>query len=322
MTPEQLADLVRGCLPPTAGAGAHVDVLRRRGPGPGTWTTPVAVRLAAPGEDPEAVAAALAPGLRQHPGLADVQVLDGGHLALTPTPASATATALAVGRAAPTPAPPAGPEADDVPDDLAALRVRLLDRCRARLLAARPASGRAPAGVVGGVRLVPRPRVAPTGPQVVHRLGSDAVVHAVLRVRPAATAELGPRAVDAVRRVQHAHARAARAVRAGAALRRPEPVGAPLDGPGEPRLLAAVADHARVVTAAAASGDPHHLVRHLDDVAALAHRWMDATPWPGGDPAAAQAGDEDASRLGLARSVRAVLGEGLGLLGATAPERT
>ncbi|WP_460436635.1 DALR anticodon-binding domain-containing protein, partial [Angustibacter speluncae] len=83
-------------------------------------------------------------------------------------------------------------------------------------------------------------------------------------------------------------------------------------------------DHVRVVDVAAATGEPHRLVRHLDDVGALVHRWLDLHPWPGGDPAdpaAVTGGDEDATRLGLARSVRAVLAEGLGLLGATAPER-
>lgn len=322
MTPEQLADAVRGCLP--AGADVPVDVpvdvVRHRGPGPGTWTTPVAVRLAGRDGDPTAVAEELATRLRGHPSLADVQVLPAGHVALTPTPAAATATALAVGRVAPASRDPR--PLDAVPDDLGALRALVLARCRERLRDVRPAVAARPgAGPVAGVHLVPRPRHAPTGAQVLHRFGSDAVVHALLRERPDRPVELGAGAPGAVRTVQHAHARVARAVRAGEALGRPATAAAALDGPGEPPLLAAVADHARVVGTAAATGDPHRLVRHLDDVAALAHRWIDLHPWPGGDPAAAQGSDDDTTRLGLALSVRAVLVEGLGLLGATAPER-
>lgn len=326
MTPQQLADLVRSSLPTTADLGAGVDVLRRRGPGPGSWTTPVAVRLAGRARDAHLVAEALATRLREHPSLADVQVLPGGRLALTPTAAAATATALAVGRAAADAVPDGDPDldlaVDDVPDDLVALRRLLLARCRGRLRRARPAVEQAREhATTGAVRLVPRPRRSPTGREVVQRLGSDAVVHALLRVRPVAAADLGAGAPAAVLAVQHAHARAARAARTGAVLARASAGGAPLDGLGEPPLLAAVADHERVVTAAAATGDPHRLVHHLDDVAALAHHWNDAHPWPGGDPATPAVTDEDASRLGLALSVRAVLAQGLGLLGATAPER-
>lgn len=318
MTPEQLADAVRGCLP--AGSDVPVDVVRHRGPGPGTWTTPVAVRLAGGEDDPTALARELVPRLREHPSLADVQCLPGGHVALTPTAAAATATALAVGRVTAAPREPRPLEA--VPDDLGDLRGLVVERCRERLRDARPAVAARPGPrPVGGVHLVPRPRRAPTGAQVLDRFGADAVVHALLRERPDRPAELGPRASDAVRAVQHAHARVARAVRAGEARGRPAVAAAALDGPGEPPLLAAVADHARVVGTAAATGDPHRLVRHLDGVAVLTHHWIDVHPWPGGDPATAQGGDEDATRLGLALSVRAVLAEGLGLLGATAPER-
>lgn len=318
MTPEQLADAVRSCLP--GGPAVAVDVVRRRGAGPGTWTTPVAVRLAGRDGDATALAEQLAARLRDHPSLADVRVLPGGHLALTPTPAAATATALAVGRAGPV-APPHEP-LDAVPDDLGALRGLVLVRCRERLRAARPhARVAAPVGVVGAVHLVPRPRRAQTGPDLVHRMGTDAVVHALLRARSDRPAEVGTGSPAAVRAVQHAHARAARAVRAAGSPGRGAGGAAPLDGPGEPPLLAAVADHVRVVDVAAATGEPHRLVRHLDEVAALVHHWLDHHPWPGGDPAADGRTDEDATRLGLARSVRAVLAEGLGLLGATAPER-
>lgn len=317
MTPEQLADAVRGCLP--AGSDVPVDVVRHRGAGPGTWTTPVAVRLAGRDGDPTAVAAELATRLRAVRSLAEVQVLPAGHLALTPSPAAATATALAVGRVVPSTRDPR--PLDDVPDDLGDLRRLVVARCRERLRDARPAAARPGAGRVAGVHLVPRPRRAPTGAQVLHRFGSDAVVHALLRERPDRPVELSTGTPSAVRTVQRAHARAARAVRAGEALGRPATAATALDGPGEPPLLAAVADHARVVGTAAVTGDPHRLVRHLDDVAALVHHWIDLHPWPGGDPAGPQGSDDDTTRLGLAISVRAVLADGLGLLGATAPER-
>ncbi len=322
MTPEQLAHVVRGCLPGKIPAGTHVEVLRRRGPGPGTWTTPAAVRLAGRGADPHPLAAALAARLRAHPAVADAQVIEGGHVTLTPDAARATTTALAVGRVRPDTLP--APDLAGVADDLVGLRAEVLGRCRERLRRVRPRV--APAGLAhaaGPVQVVPRPRVAPTAREVVHRLGSDAVAHALLRVRPGAAAELDlrPRPGEAVVAVQHAHARVARAVRTGAALGRRSDGGAPLDGPGEPALLAAVADHARVVDAAAGTGDPHRLVHHLDDLAALVHAWADACPWPGGDPAVDDQTDLDVSRLGLALSLRAVLAEGLGLLGATAPER-
>ncbi len=123
--------------------------------------------------------------------------------------------------------------------------------------------------------------------------------------------------------VQYAHARTSgierKAAEQGVAL--PE-VGAldpePLVLPEELQLVKKLAEFPDVVAAAAAQREPHHVAYYLREVAGLwnpylqdgvRHRVLTDEP------------ALTAARLGLARAVRTVLANGLGLLGVSAPER-
>ncbi|MFF8814470.1 ArgS-related anticodon-binding protein NrtL [Streptomyces pactum] len=83
-------------------------------------------------------------------------------------------------------------------------------------------------------------------------------------------------------------------------------------------LLAVLADHPRVVTAAARHRAPDRLARHLETTADAFFRWLDNCPvLPSGEekPSAAHR-----SRLALADAAGTVLAGGLALLGIDAPD--
>ncbi|MBA2639719.1 MAG: arginine--tRNA ligase [Nocardioidaceae bacterium] len=84
-------------------------------------------------------------------------------------------------------------------------------------------------------------------------------------------------------------------------------------------LLRALADLPRVVEQAAALREPHRVARYLEETAATFHRFYDeCRVLPMGDE---EAGDLHRARLVLVAATRLVLGNGLSLLGVTAPER-
>jgi len=92
-----------------------------------------------------------------------------------------------------------------------------------------------------------------------------------------------------------------------------------LDQPREGDLLRALAELPRVVSQAAARREPHRVARYLEATAATFHRFYDeCRVLPMGDE---ETTDVHRARLALVAATRVVLGNGLGLLGVSAPER-
>jgi arginyl-tRNA synthetase len=123
--------------------------------------------------------------------------------------------------------------------------------------------------------------------------------------------------------VQYAHARLSSVLRNASDLGL-APAGEEFD-PGlleherEGDLLRALAEFPRVVAAAAQLREPHRVARYLEETAGTFHRFYDVCRvLPQGDE---EAGDLHRARLLLVAATRVVIGNGLGLLGVTAPER-
>ncbi len=125
--------------------------------------------------------------------------------------------------------------------------------------------------------------------------------------------------------VQYAHARTCRMMENAADLGMKLPGDAfdpsllthELDG----RLLRALAELPRVVTAAAELREPHRIARYLEDTAAVFNRWYDTRECrmlPQGDEPVAPVNE---ARLMVVAATRTVLANGLDLLGVSAPER-
>jgi arginyl-tRNA synthetase len=123
--------------------------------------------------------------------------------------------------------------------------------------------------------------------------------------------------------VQYAHARVSSILRNGADLG----LEASVDGfdpsllshEKEGELLRALAEFPSVVAAAAKLREPHRVARYLEDTAASFHRFFDSCrvlPMGDEDPT-----DLHRARLLLVAATRTVLGNGLALLGVSAPER-
>ncbi len=120
--------------------------------------------------------------------------------------------------------------------------------------------------------------------------------------------------------VQYAHARVSSILRNAADLGlAPESHPELLIHEKEGDLLRALAEFPRVVQAAADLREPHRVARYLEDTAADYHRFYDnCRVLPMGDE---EATDLNRARLLLVDATRAVLANGLALLGVTAPER-
>ncbi|MER6168242.1 ArgS-related anticodon-binding protein NrtL [Streptomyces violaceorubidus] len=179
------------------------------------------------------------------------------------------------------------------------------------------AVGVAPAELSLDVRPVPVPASAS---RELLALGRDAARWALLH--PAAhdlprTGEehLVQRESNPLFRVRYAHARARAAARNAADLGFTAAPG-PLGAGAEQELLAALADHPRVLAAAAVHRAPDRLARHLVTVADAALPFLPTVLPRGGEkPSAAHR-----ARLALAEAVGAVLAGGLALLGIDAPD--
>jgi arginyl-tRNA synthetase len=119
-------------------------------------------------------------------------------------------------------------------------------------------------------------------------------------------------------RVRFAYARAARIKRHAAELGMREGAGPPTD-PREELLVGLLADFPCRAEQAARQGDPRPLTRHLELIADAYHDVHEQCPaLPKGDePIDARHG----ARLGLARAVRIVLGNGLRMLGEMPDDR-
>jgi arginyl-tRNA synthetase len=130
--------------------------------------------------------------------------------------------------------------------------------------------------------------------------------------------------------VQYAHARLASILRNAADLGL-SPAGDPSTGSGHPfdpsllahekegDLLRALAEFPRVVLAAAQLREPHRVARYLEDTASSFHKFYDACRvLPMGDE---EPSDLHRARLLLVEATKVVFGNGLRLLGVSAPER-
>jgi arginyl-tRNA synthetase len=118
--------------------------------------------------------------------------------------------------------------------------------------------------------------------------------------------------------VQMAHARMAGIFRV--AGRDPETVGdtadpADLPAAQDAELLKALTAFPEVVARAAREREPHRVTAFLEDLARVVHGWYHHCRVLGEPPAV------EAARLVLARAARTVLGNGLRLLGLSAPDR-
>ena len=183
------------------------------------------------------------------------------------------------------------------------------------------------------VRMSKRAGTAVTLEDLVEAVGVDAARYALVRSSMDSTIDID---VDLLTRrtndnpvfyVQYAHARAAgvsrNAADLGVALQRGDGSDgfdpALLDDPTETALLAAIADHPRVVAQAAALREPHRVARSLEALAGTYHRWYDARRvTPMGEE---EVTDVHRTRLWLNRATTTVLANGLDLLGVSAPER-
>ena len=121
--------------------------------------------------------------------------------------------------------------------------------------------------------------------------------------------------------VQYAHARTAAVVRNAdaAGVERAAFDASLLTHETEARLLGALAEFPRVVAQAAQWREPHRVARYLEQLAALYHRWYDATRVAplAGEPVT----DLHRTRRWLNDATAQVLRNGLGLIGVGAPER-
>ena len=88
-----------------------------------------------------------------------------------------------------------------------------------------------------------------------------------------------------------------------------------LSGEAEKALIKQIAQYCEEIKLAARDYDPSHINRYLQELAACFHRFYTACRIKGEEPAVRDA------RLKLADTVRAVLANGMGLLGVSAPEK-
>ncbi|MFJ9178349.1 ArgS-related anticodon-binding protein NrtL [Streptomyces sp. NPDC102360] len=324
-------------------AEQRVVVERPRPGGQGDYATNVALQLARPaGRPPRQVAEILSRRLEGSPGIGGVVVTGPGFLNVTLLdPATASgALVTEILRAGYRYGFTEGPTGQVVqlhaPREVRALVVmdsvaRLL-RSQGALVrtscAGQPppewvdvlgvqvdASGGTPLDADVNVRPVP----APADPVP---LGRDAARWALLhsaghdrpRIADEGDAHLAQRETNPLFRVRYAHARTRALTRGAADLGF---TAAPGDVPGQEDLLAALADHPRILRAAAERHAPDRLARHL---VGLADTFMASL-----HPAVLPQGEEKPSaahraRLALAEAVGTVLAGGLTLLGIDAPE--
>jgi arginyl-tRNA synthetase len=164
---------------------------------------------------------------------------------------------------------------------------------------------------------------------LVDAIGVDAARYALARYTSDSTIDLDldlwerQTSDNPVYYVQYAHARLASILRnageLGLASSGDEAEWGLLAHPKEGDLLRALAEFPRVVSASATLREPHRVARYLEATASSFHKFYD-------ECRVLPMGDEEAepvhrARLLLVEATRVVLGNGLRLLGVSAPER-
>ena len=183
------------------------------------------------------------------------------------------------------------------------------------------------------VRLSKRAGTIVTLQELVELIGVDALRYSLARYPADSPLTLDVEQItrasadNPVYYVQYAHARLSSILRNAADLG----VTADPDGPGdgldlgllaherEGDLLRSLADFPRVVAGAAQLREPHRVARYLEDTASTFHKFYDVCRvLPQGDD---EPTELHRARLALVAATRLVVGNGLDLLGVTAPER-
>ncbi len=310
-------------------------------PGPGTYATPVALRLA----DGHAATAAriatgLAAALRRADWVSSATVMD-GYVTVTVTADALAALAVRITRAGPacarstalagtTIAPPRDPQLASAPDWAQARRHlsgfisgRLADAAGARIDPSDDAKRLSP----------PAPHPVPAPGAVADAIafaGSWAISYALARLPPGTAAPPDPGAAAAhhlgnpAYAVRYAHAHAASTLRQAAdlGLRLGEAAESGprlLTHPSEQWLLDELSWLPERVAGAARRARPDVFTRYLERLAGRYFDCQEASPAMG--PGTAAGGPETVARLWLAAASGTALRAGLDLLGVDAPDR-
>ncbi|MFF4018295.1 ArgS-related anticodon-binding protein NrtL [Streptomyces sp. NPDC001843] len=286
-------------------------------PGPGgcgDYATNVALQLARPaGQPPLRVAEILRPHLATLDGVDDVVVTGPGFLNISLRPdVDPTADLVREIRDC----GPAYGHGDALAGQVVTLRVPYDARAEVvadalvRIVGTQGGRVEVWHGEPVNLRPVPAPEdPAPLGPDA----AQWALLHPAAHDRPRITADhLVQREGNPLFRVRYAHARTRALTRNAARLGFTAEPGAV----GNPELVGALADHPRILAAAAIHRAPDRLARHLVTVADAALPFL-LTVLPRGDekPSAAHR-----ARLALAEAAGTVLAGGLSLLGIDAPD--
>jgi arginyl-tRNA synthetase len=346
VTPVELSRTVLHAVRRAVDAGELSVAVPKRAvvapPGPGgrgDYATNIALQLARPaGQPPRRVAEVLRPYLVGVDGISDVVLTGPGFLNISLHDDASAALVAEILRCGSRYGHADGPDGRIVqlhcPHDLRAVVVaeaadRILrsqgalvrvtaegfDPAWTTVLGVRvDAVGPAPAELPVNVRPVP----APADPLVLGRdAGRWALLHPAAHDRPRIGEEhLVQGEGNPLFRVRYAHARTRATGRNAADLGFAAEPGAVTDTGTQQDLLAALADHPRVLAAAAAHRAPDRLARHLVTVADAALPFLPTVLPRGGEkPSAAHR-----ARLALAEAVGAVLAGGLSLLGIDAPD--
>ncbi|MFJ9901686.1 ArgS-related anticodon-binding protein NrtL [Streptomyces sp. NPDC101152] len=290
-------------------------------PGPGgcgDYATNIALQLARPaGQPPLRVAEILRQHLAGTVGVADVTVTGPGFINISLGDAVTVGLVRGILREG-----SAYGHSDALAGQIVELRIPYEVRAEvvadalARIIASQGGRAEVAHGGTVNLRPVPAPEdPAPLGPDAARW----ALLHPAPHDRPRIPADhLVQRESNPLFRVRYAHARTRALTRNAAALGFTAEPGdvRQASTPGPTPLLTALADHPRVLAAAAAHRAPDRLARHLVIVAdAVLPLLPSVLPLGEEKPSAAHR-----ARLALAEAAGAVLAGGLSLLGIDAPQ--
>jgi arginyl-tRNA synthetase len=334
------AETGHGTTPATS-AGTWQTAPEEGAPGPGTYATPVAFRLAG-GDTAQAIRIAmrLAAALRRAGWVSSATVMS-GYVTVTVTADALAALAVRITQAGPgcarsaalagiTIPPPREPGLASAPD-WAEARRRLSAFISGRL--AEAAGARIDPSFDAERLSPPTPRPVPAPGSVADAIafaGSWAISYALARLPPGTTAPPDPCAAAAhhlgnpAYAVRYAHAHAASTLRQAADLGLAWEDAAEsgprlLTHPSEQWLLDELSWLPERVAGAARRARPDVFTRYLERLAGRYFDCQEASPAMG--PGTASGGPETVARLWLAAASRTALRAGLDLLGVDAPDR-